>query len=338
MKKRYYSLLFSILALPLLANCVASEQDVKSLDLRLRSIDNRLLTAESTLNDLKKLQNGTVESLQVRQAEVGNKADQLNTELLQLKGQIEESSFQYRTLRQENQTLKSQLTMRLAEMQDRLSALAAKVDQTNSQLQNTNQNLEQAKADLAAKEQQLTDLRENRAKEAADRALAAAAAAEQARQKEKDLSRQREITPAHVKKKPEGESAGEPEATTAAQNSPEQKEYQKAYDLFEKKNYKQAYAAFNTFIENNPKSSLVANARFWMGDCLYNQKEYAVAILEYQKVIADFKNHPKAPAALLKQALAFEQLKDNDTAKIIYQKLATEYPNSEQAAVAKKKL
>lgn len=338
MKKRHYSLLFAVLALPLLTNCVASEQDVKSLDLRLRSVDNRLQATENTVKELQKLQNGTVESLQLRQAEVGNQADLINTELLKLKGQLEESSFQYRTLRQENETLKSQLTMRLAEMQARVSSLAAKVDETDGQLQTTAKDLFQAKAELTAKEKELNDLRENRAKEAADRALAAAAAAEQAREKEKELSTQREITPVQVKKKPDAESAGEPDAAATQQSTPEQQEYHKAYALFQQKKYKQAYAAFNTFIENNPKSNLAANARFWMGDCLYNQKEYAVAILEYQKVITDFKNHPKAPAALLKQALAFEELKDKDTAKIIYQKLTVEYPDSEQAAVAKKKL
>ena len=107
MKKKYLTFLFAAVAMLLLSSCVATEQDVKSLDLRLSSVDNRLQVAENTLRDLQKQQSGTVQSLQVRQAEAGNQADQLNTELQQLKGQIEESSFQYKSLHQENDALRA---------------------------------------------------------------------------------------------------------------------------------------------------------------------------------------------------------------------------------------
>ena len=80
------------------------------------------------------------------------------------------------------------------------------------------------------------------------------------------------------------------------------------------------------------------NAIFWSGDCLYNQKEYEMAILEYQKVVADYPKAPKAPAALLKQALAFEKLGDSQTAEIIYQKIVSEYPKSDQAKTARQRL
>ena len=69
---------------------------------------------------------------------------------------------------------------------------------------------------------------------------------------------------------------------------------------------------------------MAPNARFWLGDCYYSQQEFELSILEYQKVIADYPNHAKAPAALLKQGLAFEKLKDNETAKIVYKKVLDE--------------
>ena len=63
-----------------------------------------------------------------------------------------------------------------------------------------------------------------------------------------------------------------------------------------------------------------------------------MAILEYQKVIANYPKHSKAPAALLKQGLAFEKLKDIETAKLVYYKLGHDYPDSKEAAVGRKKL
>lgn len=114
--------------------------------------------------------------------------------------------------------------------------------------------------------------------------------------------------------------------------------YEKGVSLFKAKKYKDAYNAFSTYLTKHPKGDMAANARFWLGDCLYQQKEYELSILEYQKVIADYANSPKAPAALLKQAMAFEALKEPDTARIVYQKVLEDYPKSDQAATAEKKL
>ena len=83
---------------------------------------------------------------------------------------------------------------------------------------------------------------------------------------------------------------------------------------------------------------MAPNSRFWLGDCYYNQQEYELAILEYQKVIADYPTDGKAPAALLKQGLAFEKLKDNETAKVVYDKLLKGYPKSDQVETAKKRI
>ena len=83
---------------------------------------------------------------------------------------------------------------------------------------------------------------------------------------------------------------------------------------------------------------MVANAQFWMGECLFKQNEFELAILDYQKVIVDYPRHTKAPAALLKQGMAFEKLKDAETAKIVYQKILDSYPKSDQANPAQKRL
>jgi TolA-binding protein len=72
-----------------------------------------------------------------------------------------------------------------------------------------------------------------------------------------------------------------------------------------------------------------------MGESLYRQGEYDLAILDYQKVIS---NHPKdshTPAALLKQGMSFEKLTDNETAKIIYRKLIKDHPGTPEAEKAR---
>ena len=75
-----------------------------------------------------------------------------------------------------------------------------------------------------------------------------------------------------------------------------------------------------------------------MGECLFNQGEYDLAILDYQKVISNYGDDPHSSAALLRQGMAFEKLTDKETAKVVYSKLTSDYPHSREAKVARERL
>ncbi len=55
-------------------------------------------------------------------------------------------------------------------------------------------------------------------------------------------------------------------------------------------------------------------------------------------MVDHYPKHYKVPAALLKQALSFLHLGDNEAARILFRKIVKEYPRSEQAPVARKYL
>jgi len=114
--------------------------------------------------------------------------------------------------------------------------------------------------------------------------------------------------------------------------------YHQALELFNKGEYEQAEKMLRAYINQNPKGLLVPNAYFWIGECEYRMQRYEEAILDYQKVISEFPQSNKVPDALLKQGLAFVQLGDTNSAKIVLEKLIKLYPNSPQARVAKKQL
>lgn len=92
------------------------------------------------------------------------------------------------------------------------------------------------------------------------------------------------------------------------------------------------------FIRSYPEHDLNVNALYWSGEALYGEKKYELAILQFQDVISKHGGHSKAPAAMLKQALAFEALGDAQNAKTTMQKLIEDYPKSSQADTAKKAL
>ena len=101
-------------------------------------------------------------------------------------------------------------------------------------------------------------------------------------------------------------------------------------------NFKKALTLYEQYATSN-KGDKAVTARFMMGECLYFQKEYDQAILQYQKIISNTPSHPRAASALLKQGMSFENLSDNETAKIIYKKITSSYSNSPEAVTARER-
>jgi len=114
--------------------------------------------------------------------------------------------------------------------------------------------------------------------------------------------------------------------------------YAAAYELFKEGKFDQAREAFQNFLKQYPNTEYSDNAQFWIGECYYFEKKYENAILEYEKVIKNYPEGDKVPYALLKQGIAFLNLGDKASAKVILQRLINDYPNTNQAKTAKAKL
>jgi tol-pal system protein YbgF len=92
---------------------------------------------------------------------------------------------------------------------------------------------------------------------------------------------------------------------------------------------------FTKFLEQNSKHELAANAHYWIGDTYYSEKNYESAILSYQEVIRNYPGKEKVVAAMLKQAMAFNTIKDAKSAKFVLKKLIEGFPKSDEARKAK---
>ena len=345
--------------------CAFSQQDVKNIDLRLRNMDNRIVDINRDVNSLQSKAGESakveyLEFLQRRQAELANSVDRLQSELLQVKGRIEETTYHAKNVQDENSQVKSSVINQLSETNIRITILEKQLvdsfkqidELKKARLEDTNRIAEMQAKDEAAR------LAESARTAAEKAALEARVAAEKtARLEAEKKIKQPDEKESGKKGKhpaPQKDSAEEsaksknielPEEssvslldtfTTSA--GPAKDHYDKTMGLFKEKNYKQAYKGFAEYLTLFPNGELAANARYWMGDCLYNQNDFELAILEYQKVIAEFSGSSKAPAAMLKQGLAFRKLQDLETAKIIFQKLLNDYPKSEQVDMARKQL
>ncbi len=99
-----------------------------------------------------------------------------------------------------------------------------------------------------------------------------------------------------------------------------------------------AESRFVAFLVQFPQHELAGNAQYWLGEVDYNQKKFEQAISEYDKVVKNYPQSPKVPAALLKTAYANIELKKKKEATAILRKIIKDFKNTEEAKLAQTRL
>ena len=92
------------------------------------------------------------------------------------------------------------------------------------------------------------------------------------------------------------------------------------------------------FLSAEPNSVLVPNALYWIGESLYVEKNYPQAILSFKEVTRRYPKHHKAAAALLKIGMSYAMMGEKDNASLYLRALLQDFPKSEPAPAARKKL
>ncbi|MBF0497503.1 MAG: tol-pal system protein YbgF [Deltaproteobacteria bacterium] len=144
-----------------------------------------------------------------------------------------------------------------------------------------------------------------------------------------------EEAPADSEQAPTKKEAKTPSAPASV---PATDEFGQGMQLYEKKDYKSAMAAFRAYLAKNPNDKKAPAAHFYIGESYYNQNKYEESILEYQKVIKDHPKSGKTPDALYKQAMSFYSLGDKMSCKLILEKLIKNFPKSNLVTSAKNQL
>jgi len=122
---------------------------------------------------------------------------------------------------------------------------------------------------------------------------------------------------------------------------PPEEVYKNALNDYTKGNYDFAIAGFRTYIQNYPKTSLVPNAQYWLGESYYGQKNYAQAVEEFEVIIRDYPDNPKVPSALFKQGYAYLEMNDSKRATMILCELTdakSKYSKTREAQLAREKM
>lgn len=127
-----------------------------------------------------------------------------------------------------------------------------------------------------------------------------------------------------------------PEAATTEEA--ENKALDNAQLLLKAGKYKEAFEAFDKFIQSYSNSKQVPTAQYGLGYSQFSLKNYKAAIATQQKLVTQFPDSPKVPDAKFNIANCQIQLSDIEGAKKTLKDLIAQHPTSELISSAKRRL
>jgi tol-pal system protein YbgF len=124
----------------------------------------------------------------------------------------------------------------------------------------------------------------------------------------------------------------------AADREPARIAWQDAMTLMRAGNYAAAERAYTQFLRDFPQSPFVPYVHYWRGTAYFAQRKDAQALAEQQALVDAFPRSPILPEALTNMAAASIDLHDWQGARDIYQRIVRDFPLSEAATFAQKRL
>ena len=117
-----------------------------------------------------------------------------------------------------------------------------------------------------------------------------------------------------------------------------EKQYKTALVTLESGRPQEAMPLFAGFLREYPGHALAPNAEYWFGECHYSLKQYDLALAAFKDVVAQFPQHDKAAASMLKAGYSYMQLGDMANARFYLEALIRDFPSSAPASLARLRL
>ncbi|WP_347987123.1 tol-pal system protein YbgF [Methylomonas sp. AM2-LC] len=118
----------------------------------------------------------------------------------------------------------------------------------------------------------------------------------------------------------------------------EKERYQVAYDTLRNGHNEQAVKMFEAFLVDFPAGEFADNAQYWLGEAYKINRELDKARAAFNKLISQYPNSSKVPDALLKIGYIESDLQNNAKARDYLTRVTNSYPGTTAANLAAKKL
>lgn len=128
-------------------------------------------------------------------------------------------------------------------------------------------------------------------------------------------------------------AAAQPAVSTGNPSS----DYAKAYGLVRSRQFPEAIAAFNDYVERYPDDRYTPNAWYWLGELhiAVKPQNLAASTEAFQKLLADYPDNGKVPAAMYKLATVYYLNGQKQKAKEMLTHVIDRYSNTGNSAVQK---
>ena len=125
-------------------------------------------------------------------------------------------------------------------------------------------------------------------------------------------------------------------AASTQMHEPSRRLYDRVMEEFKHRDYEAALAGFKLFIELHRESALASNAQYWIGECQYRLGRYRDALGSFYNVVSYYPLSHKLAASTLKIGQTYTKLGDHDKARMMFDRVVDQYPDSAEAELARK--
>lgn len=126
--------------------------------------------------------------------------------------------------------------------------------------------------------------------------------------------------------------------TDAASGNSDQADYDRAFWLLKQARYEEAITAFRNYRAAWPRGRNADNAQYWLGEGYHATRNYAQALIEYERLVKEFPDSQKITHAMLKSGYCLQELGRTDEARARLRDLVTRYPGTTAARLAEERL
>ena len=246
--------------------------------------------------------------------ELMGRLEQLQTEVQQLTGKVDEQAFRIDELKKHQSTMYSDFDERLQAIENKATSTVQPAAEAVPAAPST--------AEAAVAE----------TKEAAG----APKASEPAVTNE-PVPEKKPVPPA-APAAAESQSAAPSPDPAQATGGPEKQEYYVAYNELRNGHTKPSITLFLGYLSKYPKSPLANNAQYWLGEAYRVDQDNAAATKAFNDVVVKYPSGAKVPDALLRLGMMELDQKNTAKAREYFTRVITDYPKSSVAPLAAKKL
>jgi tol-pal system protein YbgF len=127
-------------------------------------------------------------------------------------------------------------------------------------------------------------------------------------------------------------------AASSSVNDSSRQLYDRVMEEYKRGDYEAALAGFRFFIELHGRSPLAPNAQYWIGECQYRLGRYKDALNSFYNVRSYDPMSPKLAATAFKIGQTYSRLGDYEKARMMFDRVLDQYPNGDEAGLARKAL